>query len=65
MVISEYVLPLGSIIRPGMIMIMLWVLAIDSLIDFHREAKRVPPTFGLRGRLGLETHRPLQPALTN
>jgi len=65
MVISEYVLPLGSIIRPGVIMIMLWVLAIDSLIDFHREAKRVPPMFGLRDRLALETGRPLQPALTS
>lgn len=65
MVISEYVLPLGSIIRPGVIMIMLWVLAIDSLIDFHREAKRIPPMFGLRDRLALETGRPLQPALTS
>ena len=44
---SAYVLPLGSFIRPGLILIMLWSLAIDSLIAIHRAAKAGPPSPGL------------------
>jgi hypothetical protein len=46
-VLSEYVLPAGALIRPGLIAIMLWALAIDSLIDFHRAAKAGRPSFPL------------------
>lgn len=49
-VLSEYVLPLGAIVRPGLIAIMLWSLAIDSLIEFHRAAKSDRPSFGLLPR---------------
>ena len=49
-VVSEYVLPLGSLVRPMVIAIMLWVLAIDSLIDVHRAVKRSRPSFGLLDR---------------
>ena len=47
---SAYVLPLGSFIRPGLILIVLWSLAIDTLIDVHRAAKAQPPIFGLMPR---------------
>ncbi|WP_299645513.1 hypothetical protein [Sphingomonas bacterium] len=52
-VLSEYTLPVGSLIRPGLIAISLWVLAIDTLIDVHRVARRERPCFGLRGRPGM------------
>ena len=47
---AAYVLPLGSLIRPGIILIMLWSLAIDTLIDLHRAVKAGPPTPGLGWR---------------
>jgi hypothetical protein len=47
---SAYVLPLGSFIRPGLILIILWSLAIDSLIDVHRAVKAGPPMLGLLPR---------------
>lgn len=46
-VISEYVAPWGAFIRPGIIAIALWALAIDSLIAFHRAMRLEPPTLGL------------------
>ena len=46
-VTSPYVLPLGSIVRPGILLIMMWALMIDTLIDIHRAVKAGPPTFGL------------------
>jgi hypothetical protein len=49
---SAYVLPLGSFIRPGLILIMLWSLAIDTLIDVHRAVKAGRPMFGLVPRAG-------------
>ena len=50
MVNSAYVLPLGSFIRPGLILIVLWSLAIDTLIDVHRAVKAGPPVLGLMPR---------------
>jgi hypothetical protein len=47
MVNLAYVLPLGSFIRPGLILIILWSLAIDTLIDVHRAVKAGPPILGL------------------
>jgi len=46
-VMSEYVVPWGSMVRPGIIAIALWALAIDSLMAFHRAMRREPPTWGL------------------
>lgn len=46
-VMSEYVVPWGALIRPGVIAIMLWALVIDSLIAFHRQMRKEPPTWGL------------------
>lgn len=46
-VMSEYVAPWGALIRPGIIAIMLWALAIDSLIAFHRAMRQQPPSWGL------------------
>lgn len=48
---SAYALPIGALIRPGILLIMLWSLAIDTLIDLHRAVKAGPPTLGLGGRL--------------
>lgn len=56
-VISPYVLPLGSLVRPGILAIMLWALAIDTLLNIHRAAKVGPPTFGL---MELLQSRPVQ-----
>ena len=50
-VTSPYVLPLGSIVRPGILLIMVWALAIDTLMDIHRAVKSGPPTFGLLPRV--------------
>lgn len=50
-VMSEYVLPLGSLVRPGVIAIMLWSLAIDSLLAVHRAARLGQPSLGLIERL--------------
>ena len=46
---SAYVVPLGSFVRPGIIMVMLWSLAIDTLIDVHRAVKAGRPMLGLVG----------------
>ena len=46
-VLSEYVAPWGALIRPGVMAIILWALAIDSLIKFHRAMRREPPTWGM------------------
>lgn len=46
-VTSPYVLPLGSILRPGILLIMLWALAIDTLLTIHRAVKAGRPSFGL------------------
>ncbi|MEO5775143.1 MAG: hypothetical protein ABIQ32_13645 [Sphingomicrobium sp.] len=45
---SPYILPLGSFIRPGMILLILWALAFDTLRDIHRAAKAGPPSWGFR-----------------
>lgn len=58
-VISPYVLPLGSLVRPGILAIMLWALAIDTLINVHRAVKAGPPTFGL---MRLPQSHPVQTA---
>ena len=50
LVMSDYVVPFGALIRPGIIAIMLWALAFDSLRNFHRAARAGPPTFGLAKR---------------
>jgi len=50
MVLSAYVLPAGALIRPGIIAIVLWALAIDSLINIHRAIRSGPPTLGLLKR---------------
>ena len=49
-VISEYVVPWGALIRPGIIAILLWSLAIDSLINVHRMMRDERPIFGLLPR---------------
>ena len=43
----EYVLTLGAILRPLLFLVMLWTLAIDTLIDVHRAVKAGPPLPGL------------------
>lgn len=40
---TTYGITLGALFRPMMILIMLWSLAIDSLIEFHRAIKQGPP----------------------
>jgi hypothetical protein len=50
-VMSEYVVPWGALVRPGVIAIMLWALVIDSLIAFHRAMRQSPPSWGLMERL--------------
>lgn len=59
-VINVYALPLGALVRPGLILIMLWSLAIDTIIDLHRAVKAGPPTLGLLSR----AKRPLPAAAT-
>lgn len=46
---TPYSVPLGSIVRPGFMLIILWSLAIDSLIRIYREAKVSRP-FAALGR---------------
>jgi hypothetical protein len=46
-VLSEYVAPWGALIRPGIMAIILWAIAIESLIEFHRAMRHAPPTWGL------------------
>ena len=57
---STYALPVGALIRPGILMIMLWALAIDTLIDLHRAVKAGPPNLGLalRGTAAAKTNPP-------
>ncbi len=50
LIVTEYVVPWGALIRPGVIAIMLWALIIDSLITFHRAMRRERPIWGLAGR---------------
>lgn len=45
---SAYALPLGALIRPGLLLGVVWALALDSLIAVHREMRRTPPQLGLR-----------------
>ena len=47
LVMSEYVVPWGALIRPGIIAIMLWSLAFDTLVNVHRLMRRHRPTFAL------------------
>jgi len=47
MVDSAYGLSLGSLVRPGLLVIVLWSLGIDTLVSVHREMRRVRPLFGL------------------
>jgi hypothetical protein len=49
-VMSEYVVPWGALIRPAIIAIMMWALAIDSLRALHRAIKAGPPLWGLMPR---------------
>jgi hypothetical protein len=46
-VVNVYALPLGALVRPGIILIILWSLAIDTIIDLHRAAKSERPSPGL------------------
>lgn len=47
MVDSAYGLSLGSIIRPGLLVVMLWALAIDTLLAVYREMRIGRPLLGL------------------
>ena len=47
MVNVDYVLTVGTVVRPLLFVIMLWAIAIDSLIDVHRAVKAGPPMLGL------------------
>lgn len=58
-VMSEYVVPWGALIRPGVIAIMLWALAFDSLRRFHHHAGLERPSFGLMGRAAVKGFRPV------
>ena len=58
-VMSEYVVPLGALIRPGIIALMLWSLALDSLIAFHRAMRRTPPLLGLVDRARIKRSPPV------
>lgn len=51
LVMSEYVVPWGALIRPAIIAVMMWALAIDSLVALHRAMKAGPPMLGLVSRL--------------
>lgn len=44
---SAYALPVGALIRPGLLLGVVWALSIDSLIAVHREMRRSPPQIGL------------------
>jgi hypothetical protein len=50
MVHVDYVLTVGTLARPLLFVIMLWALAIDTLIDIHRAVKAGPPMLGLSRR---------------
>jgi hypothetical protein len=50
MVDVSYVLTIGTLARPLLFVIMLWALAIDSLIDIHRAVTAGPPMLGLGRR---------------
>lgn len=47
---SVYALPLGALIRPGLLVIVLWAIAIDTLIDLHRAVKAGRPSLGFLPR---------------
>ncbi|MEO7240071.1 MAG: hypothetical protein ABIW16_01605 [Sphingomicrobium sp.] len=55
---NVYALPFGALVRPGILLVMLWSLAIDTLRDLHRATKAGPPSFGL----SLRQSRAPQPA---
>jgi hypothetical protein len=59
MVNVDYVLTVGTLTRPVLFVIMLWALAIDTLIDMHRAVKAGPPMLGLSLRRWGEP-RPVQ-----
>ena len=61
-VLNVYALPLGALVRPGIILIMLWSLAIDTIIDLHRATKAGPPTPGLMPRPARSPLAAAQPA---
>jgi hypothetical protein len=44
-----YGISTGALVRPALIIVILWALAIDSLIDFHRAIKAGRPKLGLAG----------------
>jgi hypothetical protein len=44
---SIYAMPLGSFVRPLLILIILWVFAFDTFKDIYRAAKLAPPIHGL------------------
>ncbi len=46
----DYELPLGALVRPGLLLIMLWSLAIDTLLTVHRAVKSGRPSVGLAPR---------------
>ena len=50
MVQVDYSLTIGTLIRPLVFAIMLWIMAIDTLIAVHRAVRAGPPTLGLSGR---------------
>ncbi len=58
-VMTVYGLTIGALVRPGLIAIMLWALAIDSLIEFHREMRKSRPQLGMPKRLAPEMSRAL------
>ncbi|WP_315609928.1 hypothetical protein [Novosphingobium sp. APW14] len=47
MVDSAYGLSLGSIIRPGLLVVMLWAIAIDTLLAVYRQMRIGRPLLGL------------------
>lgn len=47
MVSVDYVLTLGALLRPLLFVVMLWSIAVDTLIDIHRAVKAGPPLAGL------------------
>ena len=60
----NYVLTVGTLARPLLFVLMLWSLAIDTLIDIHRAVKAGPPMLGLSLRKWGEPApgHPLEPA---
>lgn len=43
----DYALTIGAIVRPGLLVIALWSIAIDTLIDIQRAVRAGPPVLGL------------------